>query len=110
MSYGARCTAATRNQNRNYDCGRNSRSIRTRTTSTILRTFAPSDLAKIFGDAGAALSRHWLITAGKSRSSKQLPTNQRDTDNAEKHEPNEIHPEDYGVCVAYDQSIAASTK
>jgi hypothetical protein len=38
-------------------------------------------------------------------SSKQLPTNQRDTDNAEKHEPNEIHPEDYGVCVAYDQSI-----
>jgi hypothetical protein len=43
-------------------------------------------------------------------SSKQLPTNQRDTDNAEKHEPNEIHPEDYGVCVAYDQSIAASTK
>jgi hypothetical protein len=44
------------------------------------------------------------------RSSKQLPTNQHDTDNAEKHEPNEIHPEDYGVGVAYDQSIAASTK
>jgi hypothetical protein len=35
-------------------------------------------------------------------SSKQLPTNQRDTDNAEKHEPNKIHPEDYGVCVAHD--------
>jgi hypothetical protein len=45
-----------------------------------------------------------------ARSSKQLPTNQGDTDNAEKHEPNEIHPEDYGVCIAYDQSIAASTK
>lgn len=43
-------------------------------------------------------------------SSKQLPTNQRGTDNAKKHEPNEIHPEDYGVCVAYDQPIAASTK
>ncbi|MGB9052008.1 MAG: hypothetical protein WCC54_06770, partial [Pseudolabrys sp.] len=46
----------------------------------------------------------------RALSSKQLPTNQGDTDNAEKHEPNEIHPEDYGVCVAYDQSIAASTK
>jgi hypothetical protein len=45
-----------------------------------------------------------------SRSSKQLPTNQRDTDNADKHETNEIHPEDCGVCFAYDPSIAASTK
>ena len=43
-------------------------------------------------------------------SSKQLPTNQRGTDKAEKHEPNQIHPEDYGMSVAYDQSIAASPK
>jgi hypothetical protein len=45
-----------------------------------------------------------------SRSSKQLPTNQRDTDKAKKHEPNEIHPEYYGVYATDDQSIAASTK
>jgi hypothetical protein len=45
-----------------------------------------------------------------SRSSKQLPTNQGDADNTEKHEPHEIHPEDYWMCVAYDQSIAASPK
>jgi hypothetical protein len=31
-------------------------------------------------------------------------------DSAEKHEPNEIHPEDYWVCVAYDPSIVASRK
>jgi hypothetical protein len=35
---------------------------------------------------------------------------QRRPDNAEKHEPNHIHPEDYGMCAAYDQPIAASTK
>jgi len=48
--------------------------------------------------------------ARKASSSKQLPTNQSDTDNAKKREPNEIHPEDYGMCLMYDQSIAASTK
>jgi hypothetical protein len=37
MSYGERCTSATRghDRNRNYDCGRNSRSIKTRITSAI---------------------------------------------------------------------------
>jgi hypothetical protein len=58
-------------------------------------------------DALAAIERR---EPPRVRSSKQLPTNQGDTDNTEKHEPNEIHPEDYGVCVAYDQSVAASTK
>ena len=43
-------------------------------------------------------------------SSKQLPTYQRGTDNAEKHEPNKIRPEDYGMSIANDQSIAASAK
>src|SRR6478609_4935416 len=40
-------------------------------------------------------------------SAKQPPTNQRDADNSEEHEPNEIHPEDYGKCVAAfcDESI-----
>jgi len=45
MSYGARCTSATRNRNRNYDCGRNSRSIRTRITSAI---FSPRMAHPVF--------------------------------------------------------------
>jgi hypothetical protein len=39
-----------------------------------------------------------------------LPTNQRGTDAAKKHEADEIHPEDYGVCVVSDKPIAASAK
>jgi hypothetical protein len=50
------------------------------------------------------------ITQQQVASSKQLPTNQRRTDNAEKNEPNEVHPEDDGMGSAYNQPIAASAK
>ena len=62
---------------------------------------APSRLT----DFRACVPSNWPRASGK-----QLPTNQRDADNSEKNEPNEIHPEDYRMFVAHDQSIAASPK
>jgi hypothetical protein len=52
---------------------------------------------------------HFAAYAGGG-SSKQLPTHQCRTDNPEKNEPYQIHPEDHGVRAAYDQPIAASAK
>jgi hypothetical protein len=50
------------------------------------------------------------LKAKQAASSEQFPANQHRTDNAEKHEPNKIHPEDYGVRAAYNEPITASTK